>query len=224
MVKENIKTKTESEIIDTLRSEGIVVLHNAYYGLEAIVEETKLLLQNEGNDEYKFGTAAQLNELGKIQSQYPRIYRFFNQDWMKEVSLGYTGPSHHYFQEIMASHDYRSDRGVERNGQLHYDRRWALKFFLYLSDVTKDSGAFYYVPGSHKQGEWYRKNEWSQGKAYKNIRNRLIEDFGYNINNFNLVPVEAKAGTLIIFDTDTYHMGGFTKNGNERLVLRMHCR
>lgn len=32
-----------------------------------------------------------------------------------------------------------------------------------------------------------------------------------------LIPVEGKAGTLIVFDSDIFH-----KEGLERLVLRMH--
>ena len=37
------------------------------------------------------------------------------------------------------------------------------------------------------------------------------------------MPVEGKAGTLIVFDSDIFHQGGkINKKGAERIVLRMH--
>ena len=39
----------------------------------------------------------------------------------------------------------------------------------------------------------------------------------------SLIPVEGKAGTLIVFDSDVFHQGGkINKKGAERIVLRMH--
>ena len=38
------------------------------------------------------------------------------------------------------------------------------------------------------------------------------------------IPVEASAGTLIVFDTDTFHKGGQCEENKSRLVVRAHCK
>ena len=45
-----------------------------------------------------------------------------------------------------------------------------------------------------------------------------------SILKYKLIPVEAKAGSLIVFDSDTLHRGGIIKKDNlERLIIRLHC-
>jgi ectoine hydroxylase-related dioxygenase (phytanoyl-CoA dioxygenase family) len=57
-------------------------------------------------------------------------------------------------------------------------------------------------------------------KKFKSIDNRIQEDE----LKYKLIPVEAKAGSLIVFDSDTFHRGGIIKKDNlERLIIRLHC-
>ena len=54
--------------------------------------------------------------------------------------------------------------------------------------------------------------------------NALKEDELKTKLKYKLIPVESKAGSLIVFDSDTLHRGGIIKKDNlERLIIRLHC-
>ena len=61
------------------------------------------------------------------------------------------------------------------------------------------------------------------GKPFKDVKNRIELDYPELYDESKLIPVEGKAGTLIVFDSDLFHQGGkINKKGAERIVLRMH--
>ena len=97
---------------------------------------------------------------------------------------------------------------------------------LYLTDVDKDSAPFSVVPGSHKDGSRLRTRAIEKAaNEYEKIKNWPLEDYpesGYSKDD--IVPIEGKAGTLIIFDTDIFHLGGNVSNGKERMMIRSHVR
>ena len=103
--------------------------------------------------------------------------------------------------------------------------KWAFKFFIYLTDVDKSCGAFSCVPGSHLLGKELRQNARKESKNYSKIRNRIFVDYT-NLKAYKnkIEPIEAPKGTVIVFDTDVFHMGGKVKTGKERVVIRSHNR
>ena len=52
--------------------------------------------------------------------------------------------------------------------------------------------------------------------TYRKMNNEAEPDFP------EVVDIKGQAGTLIIFDTDTFHHAGAIKNGHERKILRAH--
>ena len=161
---------------------------------------------------------------------------------MKELFLSYNrGFSKGFYDSIYSTYDYKFDGNIGRNGYLHFDRNASLKYFFYLNDVTKENGAFFIQPGSNKLGKELRKKAWGKriptpndsiikkllikffGKSFKEVKNRLEIDYPELYKPEKLIPVEGKAGTLIVFDSDIFHQGGkINKKGAERIVLRMH--
>ena len=101
---------------------------------------------------------------------------------------------------------------------LHFDVIPQIKFYFYLNDVTRKNGAFEYVPGSQVWTKKLRK-ENNQQITFENreYSRDLPKDFGAPVS------MEAKAGTLIIFDTDMFHKAGYVTEG-ERWVVRGHSR
>ena len=110
-----------------------------------------------------------------------------------------------------------------------------------MNDVTKENGAFFIQPNSHKLGKELREKAWGKfiptpndnflkkvllklfGKHFSVVKNRLELDYPELYDYSKLIPVEGKAGTLIVFDSDVFHQGGkINKEGEERIVLRMH--
>jgi len=55
------------------------------------------------------------------------------------------------------------------------------------------------------------------------VKNRIELDYPELLEEYPSEPVEGKAGTLIVFDTNTFHKGGLVEEEKERLVVRLHC-
>tara|TARA_R100000152_G_C6738435_1_gene162399 strand:- start:713 stop:1093 length:381 start_codon:yes stop_codon:yes gene_type:complete len=123
---------------------------------------------------------------------------------------------------VFATHDYKFEGELARNGWLHFDRHWRLKFFIYLTDIDESSGAFGCSAGSRALGQKLRTNAWG-AKNYEGVKNRIELDYPELLEEWPCEPVEAPAGTLIVFDTDTFHKGGKCDEGKERLIVRLHC-
>ena len=102
----------------------------------------------------------------------------------------------------------------------HFDRIPTLKFVLYINDINLERGPFFLSPGSH---HWVNKKfplprpKHSNREFFDNTR-KLPQ-----IILSKLVPIEGKAGQLIIFNTDCIHHQGKVKDGECR-IFRAHFR
>ena len=186
--------------------------------VSAVKEQTVELFKTKGTDDYKFGAAM---NLGGIAEQDGAIADFFNRVEFHDMAASYGLADG---RAVMATHEYRNDQGVERNGDLHFDRTHTFKFFLYLTDCYEDDGAFRYCPESRSLGETLRQQATQAVNAnYGSIANRMEIDYPHlNYTAQKAKPLEGPAGTLFIFDTDTLHMGGILQDGHERMVIRSH--
>ena len=93
----------------------------------------------------------------------------------------------------------------------HFDRIPTLKFMLYVNDISNDNGAFALSASTH---HWVKTNfplprpsyhDPDYFKKSRELPKPIIE---------NLKPIEGKAGTLIIFHTDTIHNQGLVSMVN----------
>lgn len=203
-------------------------------------EEVLVWHKNHGNL-YAFGSSFVIkNPKSLPDTSFQK--KVFSKPWMKDLFLKYNNNiSKGFFTNIYSTHDYKFDGSIGRNGYLHFDRNASLKYFLYLNDVTKENGAFFIQPNSHKLGKKLREKAWGRfiptpndnllkkvffklfGKHFSDIKNRIELDYPELYDSKRLIPVEGKAGTLIVFDSDILHQGGkINKHGLERIVLRMH--
>ena len=186
--------------------------------VSVIKEQTIELFKVKGTNDYKFGTAM---NLGGIVEQDGPIGDFFNRTELHDMAASYGLTDG---RAVMSTHEYRNDQGIERNGDLHFDRTHTFKFFLYLTDCYEDDGAFRYCPKSRGLGETLRKEATKKANAnYSSIANRMEIDYPHlNYTAQKAKPLEGPSGTLFIFDTDTLHMGGILQSGHERMVIRSH--
>ncbi len=102
----------------------------------------------------------------------------------------------------------------------HFDRIPTLKFMLYVNDISIENGAFSL---SASTNHWVKTNfplprpsfhDLEYFKKSRELPTPIID---------NLKPIEGKAGTLIIFHTDTIHNQGIVNNGECR-IIRSHFR
>ena len=142
--------------------------------------------------------------------------KFFQQDWMQDLSNAFWGKEIQINSEIYVMHELPGTQHLAQD--LHFDVKKTLKFFLYLNDVTTVNGAFSCVPRSHKKSEKIR-NKYGNEISYEN--RHLTRQLDYKKED--VVPIEGKAGDLIIFNTDVWHRAGIVREG-ERRVMRGHTR
>lgn len=216
---ENLETDEMCKILD---SDGVFLIEN--YLPDHYLKDLKadIMERCENGGRYEFGSffrGGGLNEYSKNNI----IRKVYDEFWMRDLYKNYTNLSTGYGKNIFATHDYKHDGALARNGWLHFDRNWCLKFFLYLTDIDKSSGAFSCSIGSRAKGFELRQAAWKATKEYNEVKNRIEIDYPELLEEYPVKPVEAKAGTLIVFDSDTFHKGGKVEPSNYRLIMRMHC-
>ena len=207
-------------IVDTIKEYGICIIEDFIPNIDDIKKESLSAIKKH-NKKYEFGDFAILrNE--KIKN-YNQINKLFNQQVFKEISTKYLDRKSNINDEVYITHDYINDKGTGRNGFLHFDRTYTFKFFIYLTDVDEGCGPFTVIPKTHLVGKKLRKKY--HNNSYEKKKNRIFKDhpdLGYTEKD--LVPIIGNSGTLIIFDTDLFHMGGKTNENKERMIIRGHTR
>ena len=218
MYKVHSPSDSQSDMLSTLSSEGIFLIEDFLSEAESkkLFLEVKELCNTRGGH-YEFGRNYRG---GNLNSHSTSIANTFSTPWMEELSKKYTG-NNSYGDKVYATHDFISDKGLARNGWLHFDRSHSLKYFLYLIDVDRGNGAFSISPGTNVIGKQLREEAW-KSKEYEGVKNRIEIDYPELLNDNKPIPVEAPKGTLIVFDSDTFHKGGIVDQGRERLVIRLH--
>jgi hypothetical protein len=97
----------------------------------------------------------------------------------------------------------------------HTDRFQMFKYMVYLHDVSAEGGAMAVAPGYHNEFAKRRLAWIKSGKPYQERPNILS-----GMDKI-LEPVEASAGSVLVFDTDMPHRAGHVHLGLERHTLRI---
>ena len=209
--------KDLSRTLPLLQEKGVFMVENYIDGnaLNELHDEVLQLTSQGGS--YELGNHHRGGNLNSHKSMAPAVFNTYDQQWMKTLNQSYRNQV--FCKNIFATHDLKPQTdGSAPNAWLHYDKQRCLKFFIYLTDVDKRSGAFYCSPGSIKETSRLRNTikEYSQER-------RLEKTFPELVKKYPPEAIEGKAGTLIVFDTDCFHKGGVCEPGAERLVVRGHC-
>lgn len=191
--------------------DGFLVLDNFYD-----IEECHLQTANEimSDYNYKIGRRHVCNNPSKFNNNLrevvldDRIYNFFNSLEERENIL---------CRDIMLTNEFKHDI-MERNKWLHFDRWRSYKAMVYLSDVTTSDGPFSVVRGSHKKGAELRRS--FSHMRYENRPNRIELDYPELYQE--PLKLIGTSGTLILFDSDIFHLGGKIEKDHERTLIRSH--
>lgn len=217
--KKNIKNSDISKIVDIIKEYGICVI--PYYTPIINLKKDVLKSFEERGNTYEFG---EYLRMGKEYKNYNNLNDYFNDPNFKKITSMYLKEhSYDFNANVFSTKDYKTDKGLARNGYLHFDRSHMFKFFVYLSDVDENSGPLSVVPKSHLIGKKLRESFQEKANNYEEIKNRIKLDFPELYKQNEIIPILGKMGSLIIFDTDIFHKGGET-NGKERLIIRGHTK
>lgn len=184
--------------------------------IESLYKETKAMLDEHDKGGYSAGKACRvMGYVGHGKS----IQDLFDDPMMARLTRSFNSSFQHG-KEVFATLDNVEKSETPRNGFLHFDRYHRFKFLVYLTDVKRENAAFGAVPGSVAKGRELRESQ-TMGN-YDAFKNRIELDFPeLEITKDDVVYVEGKAGTIIVLDTDCFHLGGNVEKG-ERLLIRSH--
>jgi len=214
------RTATESDILSRLERHGLAVLEEyvepARHG--QLNTEFLAILEEEEKTSPRFikkgdSRVARIGE-GLNGDKYPLVSGIFTSKFMDNVARQYFSPhSYNLNRQVYLTHDKNF---MDFGSPWHTDPSRSLKFLLYLTDTSANNGAFMYAPGSHLEG-FFR---------IMYFRRRGIDEFPNMIPDEEVcrptLSVEAKAGSLVIFEAAGIHKAGNVKQGSERRVIRGH--
>lgn len=142
---------------------------------------------------------------------------------MSALAHRYIGGGHLFNYELYATHEFLPSIDV---APTHFDKLWTLKFMLYLNDVGPENAPFGVIPESAQVA----RDRFRQIFKKNNLQRLMMNDDRYQaMDNSSLsgtggsvVDIVGPAGTLIVFDSDTFHHAGTVAEGAERMILRAH--
>lgn len=219
MINNNI-----DEICDKIKTQGYFVCKNYVSNIEKLDNEFENIINNESNSfdkntEKNKCLRTNLNNNYLNKSNFPEIYEnLFNISTMKICKIfGIDFVKDK--KDIFIHKDYECLNTNNVYPHFDYDRK--LKFYLCVNDMDITNGCFKVLPNSVNMVSEIRNN----GNRRNNIfnKNHKLYTGTQHIEISELTPLEAKAGDLIIFDTNCIHAGGDKFEDNKyRKVIRLH--
>lgn len=211
----------EPEILRKLERYGIALLpgYVAAERLEGLRREVLALLDVEEKTSPLFvkkgdSRVARIGT-GIPADRYPVTAEAFSSPLMASVARQYYAPHPFVLNgQVYITHDRNQ---MDFSAQWHIDPTRSLKFFLYALDTTRENGAFTYAPGSHREG--FYRIMYFRSRGVDRVPNAVPEHEVPLVT----VPIEAKAGGLVVFEAAGFHRAGTLAPGRERLVIRGHC-
>ncbi len=223
------------EILGKVNTDGIVILDNYVENLTEVKKSfinifDKIKDKQEVVHDKKWASFGQYSNgkairiYPKAYSQYTELVGLYSTPFFKNIAEAFYNGNVDFGMQYFMTHEYHviDEKKLPRNAFLHFDPYQALKFIIYLKDTDASNGAFRYIPKTHIRGKELREKHCQTNKG-KQKAYRI--DYHEDVNENDIQHAEAPAGSLIIFDTDTFHGGGIIKKaGAERMVLNFHCR
>ena len=100
---------------------------------------------------------------------------------------------------------------------LHTEPMSVKGFWFALEDATQDNGCMWAIPGGHKSQV---KSRFSRSKNGKGTEMKIFDDTPWETSK--LLPLEVKAGTLVVLHALLPHMSYANRSANTRHAYTMH--
>ncbi len=217
------KADSPNTITNTLKKNGIAYLPNYldFNAIAAINAEFDRLFESENKYCNLFTKNSRkgfnINLINLNRKSFPKITSLFYSSFVKSICDAYFGQKKYLFNNIMKAEMHWSLNENTKITDAHFDAIHALKFILYLNDITYLNGAFKYSPETHISNSKFAQEYFIRGGQVRRIPNVC---FPSEIQK--LISIEGQAGTLIIFDTDGFHGDSCVYPGYSRKVIRVH--
>ena len=241
-----VKQPSPKKIIETVNEFGAAIVPDLFNKktvkqLEAEIDKVFLNLQpkdqasftncgiNITSNSYKAGKVIRIDKTS--YSMFPEIGKnLISNAVLQDIVSLYYGEINNSFMQTFCTHEFISRNeewvdGINQNAGLHFDPYQALKFIIFITDVTKKNGATRLIPKSNLEGKKFRENlrpTYYKGESVLDCHTPFSNS---EFNENDAVYIEGSAGSLLIFDTDLWHGGGeILREGLERKYIICHNR
>lgn len=213
-----------SDIVTTLRRYGVVILPAMFEGkaLDNLrAEFDRMIASREGLANRFEVTSDAANSCIRLDRDKmdadlaPETAAFYAAPLLAKIAEFYYG--HDGFslnRQIFVHETYATDKPL--SGDLHFDVTRMVKFWIYLDEARPEVGAIRMSPGSSLLFAKLREEFSNRMIPKKQIVNEVDEAM------HPAMHIEAPAGSLVIFDTDTAHGASRVFPGNTRRIMRGH--
>lgn len=224
----NIADNTSvAKVLQSLNDFGICIIEDFLS-----LSELKALEQ-EAYKSFELNTSAVYQHSGVKNGRASclKINELEKQDWLATSSVFesafFSQIAEGYFPEGVIKnkmiYTVEDIKGTVHGAQdFHFDINNSLKFLIYLTDTDANNGAFSCIPGSVFKSKQIR-NKYADrvnlSEENKDFARKISRDLDYDSKDEYIV--NGARGTLIVFDTDTFHKAGKVSEG-KRLVMRSH--
>jgi len=211
-------------IYEQINTQGYYIFNNYISNIEEIENEFNIII-NDQNNLFDLNTGKNKCLRTNLNSNYlnvknfPNICNNFNTQFIinicKKFNINFNSDRDN--KTTFIHQDYES---LDTNNTYpHFDFDRKLKFYLCVSDVDTTNGCFKVFPNKLDMVLQLRNNS-----KRNNIFNKYHKLFnGIHIEINEMKPLIAKAGDLIIFDTNCIHAGGDHFELNKcRKIIRLH--
>jgi ectoine hydroxylase-related dioxygenase (phytanoyl-CoA dioxygenase family) len=217
------ETLTNSnDIVDTVRQAGLIIVREYLSAneLSDLRREFQTIIETRHHldfdvDERDYITNVRMRKDDSAKA-FPQIVRTFSNALMHEVASAYMGEDKGKLNDLIFVNEIKTtppDLDVAPF-VLHFDKLRVLKFFIYLDDTTASNGAMWVAPTSMIRNQRHRARIARLGGELSENRVSELEQ--------EIFPIEAPAGSLIVFDTDMSHKAGAVNAGQVRRAMRGH--
>jgi hypothetical protein len=204
-------------ILRSLERNGIAVLESFLDQdqVKRMQSEVSALFDERSSQDLNFATgeAKRLyrDELSTALNRSPELRRAEELPLVRETCDDFYGSGRWQIGGLFTMR-YRDK--MPTNERFHIDPGVSVKFFYYLSDVTASCGPFTYCLGSHREGYFRMKCMALEGTPGPQI----VPDDEVR----NVAPMEAPAGTLMVFNAIGIHRAGDLQPGSSRFSATFH--
>lgn len=174
-----------------------------------------------GVDRYNGAKCLRVKPFWKLKywRQFPVTYSIFGAKILARIARNFYETSR--FRFITEAFFHRTPGSPEvLSQQFHWDRNQSLKIWIYLNDVNESNGATRVIPGSNKVNRKIRLSLGDHRKLAGGVDN-LSTQFGIDPD---WVHLSAPRGSIVFLDTDLSHAASAVGRGEERRIIRAHCR
>lgn len=216
---EQIKNKGYCFIDSFLTENEVEIIQTELLSLYQTIPDYSTLYDNRiSENEYPYGKSMRFGGFNFI----PNFKDIFLSKNFSNITKSYLGPHCQENLQTFTSFEYKKSTeadGKPRNSYWHFDPWRALKYFFYLEDVDLSNGCLRVMEDTLSISKDIRNKYPLQEIVDKYY---IVEDL---IDDNKVINFEGKRGSMIVFDTDLFHVGSNILDDNKkRMIITVHNR